>query len=279
MASMPVQAVPWALRLAPPFPSVAQRIIATVSREDSALSDVGALVKRDPSFSADLLRFANSAMFRVRQEVRSIPHALMLVGADRVKAMAVLVVLNRMVQPALRIESLRKVWLHSLATALVAEQAGRAFRVPKDTAYTIGLLHNLGTLCLMASHPEAYNRMIEVSDEFGFDLLQTEHDLFDIDHCDAGEYLAREWCFPDLLVSAISTHHADPVEGERSAANLARISWRVADTLGHAAFARDREWSYDELMAFVPEAANDWLKDEPEAVANELSERLSQAPF
>ena len=54
---------PWALRLLPPFPAVAQRVLAVVSNEDVAIRELGDLVKMDPSFSAELLRFANSALF------------------------------------------------------------------------------------------------------------------------------------------------------------------------------------------------------------------------
>jgi HD-like signal output (HDOD) protein len=80
-----------------------------------------------------------------------------------------------------------------------------------DTAYTAGLLHNLGTLGLMSAYPEEYSRMLDVTQEFGFDLLQTERDLFDIDHCLAGCYLAQDWDFPDELAAAIAVHHEDPV--------------------------------------------------------------------
>src|ERR1035441_10416671 len=89
---------PWALRLVPPFPAVAQRILALASQEDVSVWKVFELVKMDPSFSAELLRFANSALFAARREVTSLPHAIMLVGMDRVKTMATFVAVNRMVR-------------------------------------------------------------------------------------------------------------------------------------------------------------------------------------
>jgi len=57
--------------------------------------------------------------------------------------------------------ALRKVWIHSLVTALIAEEASRVARVACDTAYTAGLLHNLGTLGLMSAFPDEYSRMLE----------------------------------------------------------------------------------------------------------------------
>lgn len=269
---------PWALRLVPPFPSIAQRVINLVSREDVPMTEVGALVKMDPSFSAELLRFANSALLGARQEVKSIPQALMMVGAERVKTMAVMVVMNRMVRSALRLEALKKVWIHSLATAIIAEEVARAYRIPKDNAYTLGLLHNLGSLGMMSAYPDEYSRMLEVSNDFGFDLLKTEHDLFEIDHCAAGAYLAQDWDFPDELAAAIAAHHELPAVGNHDYYNLIRVSWRLADVMGYTAFSPERVWTFDELMEYVP-ATSGWLSETFEDAVDELKKRLAAAPL
>jgi putative nucleotidyltransferase with HDIG domain len=270
---------PWALRLVPPFPSVAHRVLSLVSREDVGIHQVGDLIKMDPSFSAELLRFANSALFGARHEISSLGHALLMVGLDRVKTMATLVVLNRMVRSSIRAETLFKVWIHSLVTALIAEEAARTFRVSRDSAYTLGLLHNLGTLGLMSAYPAEYARMLEVSNEFGFELLKTERDLFEIDHCAAGAYLAQDWDFPDELAAAIATHHDEPIPGEGGLDNLGKVCWRLADALGYAAFSPEKPWSYDQIVGFMPNLKSSWLGESPEAAVAELSRRLSAAPI
>jgi putative nucleotidyltransferase with HDIG domain len=228
----------------------------------------------DPSFSAELLRFANSALFGAAGEVKSLRQAILLVGLDRVRTMAMLVAMNRMVRSSIRLEALRKVWIHSLVTAMIAEEAAHAARLPRDTAYTYGLLHNLGSLGLMSAYPDEYSRMLEVSNDFGFDLLRTERDLFDIDHCAAGAYLAQDWGFPDELAAAIATHHDDPVAGEISLDNVAKVGWRLADVLGYAAFSPARVWEYATLVEFLPNAGTSWLGESAEAATRELSRRL-----
>ena len=86
---------PWALRLVPPFPAVAQRILALVNQPNANLNELTDLVKVDPSFAAELLRFANSALLGSRRKVRSLPLAIIVVGLDRVKTVATLVAVNR----------------------------------------------------------------------------------------------------------------------------------------------------------------------------------------
>jgi putative nucleotidyltransferase with HDIG domain len=270
---------PWALRLLPPFPAVAQRIMALAGQEDVSIQELGKVVKMDPSFSAELLRFANSALFSVRREVISLAHAITLVGMDRIRTMATLVVVNRMVRTSVRIGALRKVWVHSLATAIIAEECARTCGLDCEQAYTAGLLHNLGTLGLMSAYPDEYSRMLEVSDDFGFDLLETERDLFEIDHCAAGAFVAQDWDFPDELAAIIATHHDLPVSGERSLDNLVRVGWRLSDALGYAAFSPARQWPWEELSAMLPCGGASWLRESPDTAKVELATRLSAAPF
>ena len=274
-----VPQAPWSLRLLPPFPAVAHRLMALASREDVNIHEISDLVKMDPSFSAELLRFANSPLFGVRGEVTSLAQAVMLVGMDRIKTMATLVALNRMVRASARTGALRKVWVHSLVTAMAAEEAARTTGMDRDAAYTAGLLHNLGTLGLMSAYPEEYSRMLAVSDDFGFDLLRTEHDLFEIDHCAAGAYLAQDWGFPDELAAIIATHHEHPVPAEASLENLIQVSWRLSDALGYAAFSPERQWTWKELVDHLPAHATSWLVESEESAKAELASRLASAPL
>ena len=270
---------PWALRLLPPFPAIASRILDLAGREDFDVHQLGELVKMDPSFSAELLRFANSSLFGVRREITSLAHAIVIVGSERVKTIATLVAMNRMVRSAARIDAVRKSWIHSMVTAIVSEEAARACRLDREGAYTAGLLHNLGTLGLMSAYPDEYSRMLEVSDDFGFDLLETERDLFEIDHCAAGAYIAQDWNFPAGLMASIADHHDLPAPGERTLANVVKVAWRIADALGYAAFSPARKWTWEELLELLPVSRASWLTDSVDAAKAEVAARLQAAPL
>ena len=266
---------PWALRLLPPFPAIAHRILALAGQEDASPQEVGGLIRLDASFSAELLRFANSALFGVRREVTSLSQAVAILGMDRVKSMATFVALNNMVRTSVRALALRKVWVHSVVTAIIAEEGARISRLDSEVAYTTALLHNLGTLGLMSAYPDEYSRMLEVSNDFGFNLLETERDLFEIDHCAAGAYLALDWHFPDQLAAAIVTHHDEPIPNQRSLENLIKIGWRMTDALGYAAFSPDKDWKFEDLAAFLPSSPHSWLTHSAESAKAELDARLA----
>ncbi len=270
---------PWALRLLPPFPAIAHRILALASQKDVSIRQVGDLIRLDPSFSAQLLRFANSALFGARREVADLRQAIVLLGLDRVKSIATFVAVNKMVQSSVGIPALRKVWIHSLVTAFIAEESAWAAGLASESAYTTGLLHNLGALGLMSAYPDEYTRMLEVSDDFGFDLLSTERDLFEIDHCAAGAYLAQDWDFPDEIAAAIAAHHDEPASGEPTLATIVQVSWRLTDTLGFAAFSPARQWEFSKLMDYLPNSRESWLGESVESANTRIHELLAAAPL
>jgi putative nucleotidyltransferase with HDIG domain len=168
--------------------------------------------------------------------------------------------------------------MHSLATAVIAEEISRVSHVAREGAYTAGLLHNLGSLGMMSAYPDEYSRMLEVSNDFGFDLMRTERDLFEIDHCTAGAYLAQDWDFPDEIAAAIATHHDEPVASSFDLYTIVQISWRLADTLGYTAFSPDKLWPWEALMHFIPNAGYSWLGQSEETAQAQLAEHLANAP-
>jgi hypothetical protein len=100
-----------------------------------------------------------------------------------------------------------------------------------------------------------------------------------VDHCQAGAYLAQDWDFPEELATAIATHHDEPLAGRHSLDCMLQVSWRLADTLGYAAFSPNRAWSWQELMPFLPNAGSAWFGSSPERAKSEIDDRLASAPL
>jgi HD-like signal output (HDOD) protein len=52
---------PWALRLLPPFPAVAHRLLSLVDNDTATAAQINECIKLDPTFTAEILPVANSA--------------------------------------------------------------------------------------------------------------------------------------------------------------------------------------------------------------------------
>jgi putative nucleotidyltransferase with HDIG domain len=265
---------PWALDELPPFPWVAKRLMATVSKEDVDIHEVGKLIAAEPVFATRVLQLANSPLFALERQVRTISHAIILLGLDRVKAITFTRALEDFVTPALSIKALRMCWQNCLAVALLSEKLARAARMDSDFAYVAGLLRDIGRLALLVKYPEPYSNLLAVSGEQKFDLMMMERELFDIDHCEAGAWMMQQLPFPPELAEII-VHHHDPLDSDSfRMLHLVQTADRLADALGFGVLADGEAPSIEESIRNLPEAARARMGTDYEQWKTETSARL-----
>jgi HD-like signal output (HDOD) protein len=215
------------------MPAMAGHLLGLLAREHVGMAEVSATVAADPAVTAEVLRAANSAEFGLRGEVTDLRHATTLLGIDRLRALAGTVGLRRYLGTTLQTPAVTRVWRHSLACALIAEQLAVRCGGHAGDAYTAGLIHDLGRLALVVAHPGVYPTFLDATTATGRALLGAEHETFGMDHCAAGRWLAQQLRLPQGFQD-VAQHHHDPPATERSEL-LARIavSCRLADHLGY----------------------------------------------
>ncbi len=228
---------PWALDDLPPFPWVAKRLMATLARENVDITEIGKLIAAEPVFATRVLQLANSPLFALERQVRTISHAIILLGLDRVKAITFTRAMEDFVAPALNVKALRVCWQNSLAVALLCEKLARAARMDADFAYVAGLLRDIGRLALLVKYPEPYANLLAVSGEEHFDLMVMERELFDIDHCEAGGWLMQQLPFPPELAEVIVNHHQTLDRSTFRMVHLVQCADYLADALGFGVLA------------------------------------------
>jgi HD-like signal output (HDOD) protein len=264
---------PWALDDLPPFPLVATRLLEVLSQENAHITGVGRIIAAEPVFASRVLQMANSPLFALQTQVKTISHAIVLLGLDRVKAITVTRALGDFVGPVLKIKSLRACWENSLACALLSEKLARACKMDTDFAYVSGLLRDIGRLALLVKYPDSYSNLLAVSGEQDFDLIETERELFDIDHCQAGGWLMAKMPFPPELCEVVSKHHQLPT-GQFRMVHLVRIADMLTDALGFAVLTLAHQPTYGEVIQELPEAASLRFTSDPEELRADIGARI-----
>jgi len=223
---------PWSLKKVQPLPPVAIQLMRLVSSDECSFGRLSTLIRTDPAFAAEVLRIANSPLFGFRGEIGNVARALLMIGLDRLKSLVVTVALRNFLSTTLQDSSLRRCWRHSLACAAACEELAAAAGMEKDVVYTAGLLHDVGRLGLLASYPAEYSRILDVNAECGLDVLQSERDIFDLDHCQAGAWLVKEWALPEELEAITGRHHEEPAAEGFDSLKVVQFGCRIADCLG-----------------------------------------------
>ena len=196
----------------------ALRLIALSGKAELAASDLSDIIQRDPSLTAHVLRVANSAAYKRFGTFTSVTAAVSALGNWMVCSIALGYCLSSHYNKQLPGYQSPKgsLWRNSLCTAIAAHQLAPYAQPPvqPETAYTVGLLHDVGKIVLsefMASRQadvEAFCRSNESED-----FLTCEASTLGITHDEVGCAVAKHWNLPEEICEAIAYQH-DPENEE-----------------------------------------------------------------
>lgn len=237
---------------------VRSQLLQCLTQDDPDLSRLVQWVENDPIIAARVLRVANSPFFGLTHEVDSIAHAVSLVGLRSLQSMALAVAVMEQFRPTdLRLLSAHQEhWRHSVAVAVCTQALARRARVAMDTAFSAGLLHDMGHLVMLSIDPQRFDEVQVRMQQTGNGAeppsitalkLAAERTVWGFDHCQVGDLLAQRWQLPASLRRCMALHHrSDDPQADR-------LVWLVVE--GHAlAHALDLLHAPDDQVPDVPQS-------------------------
>ncbi len=210
----------------PVLPEILLKLLEACDNETTPLTTVASLIDKDPSLSYKVLQLVNSAYFGLKTTYSGVDQAVVYLGANSVKNMAVTAAVHQIFNgekfSSLQYFNSHTFWYHSLKCATLSRRlAEHTALANPDDAYLGGLLHDLGKLLLVSAFPEQYEMVIAESmqDE---DLLEAERNHLGTTHCQIGSWLIDDWKLSSLISDAIIYHH-ETVERIKQALGLVKI--------------------------------------------------------
>lgn len=206
------------------------RVISLCEDARASARGVALEAARDESFSALLLRIANSAHSMSASRIGDLTQAVARLGFGFVQGLAVASIaapglgtgMDKNIDEELA-EALRQQHRHSVRVGLIARALAPS-GVSPEVALTAGLLHNLGLSVLALFAPKAFRHLLTAAAR-GDQLPPVELETLGFTHAQLGAALAERWSYPAPLVSAIGGHDAE-APADRLAALI-----QVADLL------------------------------------------------
>ena len=191
---------------------------------ESRIKEVVQLLSADQSLTGKLLSLAGSAASGVRVPVTNVQQAVVLLGFETVRNLALSVkVFETFSQPtqddskgppAFKREEF---WKHSLAVATAAELlavktgGGGKPKLNSGDAFVCGLLHDIGKVAFDTVMPKSFARVVEMSALTRGDIADMERRIIGLDHALAGKRLAEAWNLPHVITQAIWLHGTPPM--------------------------------------------------------------------
>jgi HD-like signal output (HDOD) protein len=192
------------------FPVTAQNILKLTGDVTCSPRDLVDVIDRDPIITIKLLRVVNSAHYSLPRKITSIDHAVVLLGFNTVKNLALGIAALGMGEtlshPSFNARSYVR---HSLAAAVIARHLGVHIGAADPHDFFIaGLLHDFGKVVLAEVLPAQFQKALEYSVWHEVSLHQSLLELAGMDHAAVGAALLEKWRFPANLVLAVRDQYA-----------------------------------------------------------------------
>lgn len=194
----------------PVMPQVAMQVRALIE-SDAGIPAIVAVIERDPSMAAALIKYANSAAYAGLRDIKELSQAVMRLGLMPVQQ-TVLALSARSVftsNDKEHIELYKRIWFHSITTAMAARRLASRVRVPAETAFLAGLVHDIGKVVVLQCVAKLRGRA-----PGGFVIDEsTLLEFVDALHCTVGDMLFQAWNIPADLREVLRRHHDTTLNG------------------------------------------------------------------
>jgi HD-like signal output (HDOD) protein len=173
--------------------------------EDTSINEIVEVIKHDQALTTRILRVANSAYYSPWEKVTTIDRALVILGFNRILALALSVSLINHFSPKSSFEGfeLSLFWAHTIAVAAFSENLARQWdSIDPGDAFTAGIL-----LVMLIYFEEEFKRVLKKAADAKIDFFAAEMSELGVNHAFVASILLRHWEIPEILVGAIENHH------------------------------------------------------------------------
>lgn len=197
----------------PAFPRSVQRILELARDSTSTPKDLVTVIDHDPVLTAKMLKVVNSAYFRLPRQISAIGHAVVFLGFNATKNLALgMAAIGMLPQDNTAGFDWDDYLVHSVATAAIARRlAGRVSDADPMDCFVAGLLHDFGKVVMARSMPTQLQQALQACHRDGSSLHLALRAQLGTDHATAGAMLVEKWRFSPVLVQAIENQFGDDV--------------------------------------------------------------------
>ena len=220
------------------LPEVTMKIIKLVEDPDSTAQDLNNVISNDPALGARILKVVNSAFYGLPGQIGSINRAIVLLGLNAVKNIAIAASLAKLFRGgkiAANFDA-RDLWANAIAcacaTRLLAKKVGLGL---PDEAFLSGLIHDIGLMVEIQARRNQFVEVLQKLDENPeLTLRQAETQVLGANYEQFGQGLCKLWKFPQSFQYVTGFHHrpTELAQGQRMLTGLVHVADVMTKQLG-----------------------------------------------
>jgi len=189
----------------PAFPRSVQRILELTRDVNSTPKDLVEVIDKDPVVTVKILKVVNSAYYSLPKQITSIGHAVVYLGFNTIKNLALsIAAIGMLPKDNPSGFDVQQYLLHSLATAGLAKQlAHKVSDADPMDCFIVGLLHDFGKVVFAQFMPHEFRAALQESSAKEMPLHLALHKHIGADHFVVGAMLVQKWRFAPNLIETI----------------------------------------------------------------------------
>jgi putative nucleotidyltransferase with HDIG domain len=192
----------------PTLPTTVLEVLQLLEYADCSISDLSAVIAKDPPMTAKILKIANSSYYGFRQSIGTINQAVSILGFSALKNALLSMSMFDLFNESFRGLDIQGLWTHSIGTAAAAKLLAQKLRYPNaEKAFTVGLLHDIGKIIIAKYCPDGALKSLQMAKDQKIKLEVAEFHVLGANHADVGAWLLHRWNLPSTISEAVRLHH------------------------------------------------------------------------
>lgn len=213
MSDVDIQKILGKIDKLPTLPYVVSTLNDLIKNPNTSAADIHKVIMKDQALSSRILKLVNSAFYGFSERISSISHAIVILGFNTVKNVALTASVLNMFGGSdgkdSEVFDRKGFWVHSLAVAGTARLIASRVRLPSaEDIFVAGLMHDIGKLVLDQFVHDKFVEVLKVVKDKNIHIKDAENQVLDgVNHSQVGAWLATRWKLPSALVQIIGFHH------------------------------------------------------------------------
>jgi HD-like signal output (HDOD) protein len=210
------------------IPETATQIKRLSDSGKASVQQIANVVMLDPGLTAQILKLANSSIYRFSRKIETIDKAIQIIGIRAVYDYAlVFSVANMLNKEQTKAIDVDRYWMQSLACAFMGKHIAKLCG-ERDVhrVVTSGLLNNVGLLAVLRVNPN----IVRDCERFGTSVKpkQSQQDVLGFTFAEISASLLQRWLLPDSIVSTVAMQHHDDVPSLTMESQIMQLAYELS---------------------------------------------------
>jgi putative nucleotidyltransferase with HDIG domain len=196
----------------PSLSTTVTKVLEICNQPNTSPNDLNRVISLDPVLTGQVIKLINSAYYSLPNQVTSLTRAIIMLGLNTVKNLALSTAILGTLQRQGGIQSLSmdRFWTHSICVGVAAKIIAGRLGVPaamREEYFVAGLLHDLGKIPLSNCFSTEYQQTLDLASLEQGPLCRAERMMLGFDHGQVGIMIAEKWQLSEPLSETLACHH------------------------------------------------------------------------